>query len=556
MLKSKLERSLEELNFRDRRSSVRNNTPSNARISESEAETEEKWRREKAAMSEVLMIKEKEKNEAKEERKKMEEELRDVKRQLKECENLLKKRNSIGTTFNRFGWNNNSTTTGSKIPPPPPVSAFSNRGISSTTQNILETNIKRLQTRLDEKDAESAETVEALQQRFGQLSGQYEERMNKLKLELAEKNRSLEERKVCLECRQFAEKEEQMEAKAKSMVETIAKLKKEREISKGALISKEKRYQDQIVALNEQLQEKEKRLLILESKVALGLKTVKTASKDGVGEKRDVASEKQEVAPQAWQEERTKLNDRIDGLLREISSVNADRNKWKGQSELLVVDLEEEKKLRQKIASEKESFSAERNVLREEVASLKARMETLKEKEASRRILLETSADAAVVDANRETILKLKTEFGKQIRKSLELEQELIIAKFAEEKLAKSNSIINLLRTRISQLEDALSEAKENRSPSAKKIDRLEERLVDISRRQHHREDLIQRYAATSFAITANKAAEAHKSKDELMLENLDLKTRLADKEKMVGEFKKEMDSIIDGLKALGIKNV
>ena len=60
-------------------------------------------------------------------------------------------------------------------------------------------------------------------------------------------------------------------------------------------------------------------------------------------------------------------------------------------------------------------------------------------------------------------------------------------AEFAESRLVQSEGVIDRLKNRVRQLEDALSEAKENRSPVAKQVDKLEEKLGDISQRQRQR---------------------------------------------------------------------
>ena len=70
---------------------------------------------------------------------------------------------------------------------------------------------------------------------------------------------------------------------------------------------------------------------------------------------------------------------------------------------------------------------------------------------------------------------------------------------------------------------------------------------------QRHREDLLRRYAATSFSLSSSSSPSSSKTTDELILENADLKALLAEKEKLVDQFKGEMDAIIAGLKALGL---
>ena len=57
---------------------------------------------------------------------------------------------------------------------------------------------------------------------------------------------------------------------------------------------------------------------------------------------------------------------------------------------------------------------------------------------------------------------------------------------------------------------------------------------------------------ATSFPGKSNTTSHSGKqSMDDLIIENLDLKAQLVEKQKMVEAFKKEMDSIVEGLMKL-----
>ena len=79
---------------------------------------------------------------------------------------------------------------------------------------------------------------------------------------------------------------------------------------------------------------------------------------------------------------------------------------------------------------------------------------------------------------------KLKSDFGEQVRRCLDLERQLLSARFAADWLVDADAREAKLRARVARLEEALSEAKENRSPAANKLERMEERLKDLARRQ------------------------------------------------------------------------
>ena len=101
-----------------------------------------------------------------------------------------------------------------------------------------------------------------------------------------------------------------------------------------------------------------------------------------------------------WMEEKSRLEERIAGLSAEISRRDAERSKWKGQNELLTVDLEEEKKLGRKTAGERDDLRGERDrllgeteALKRQIEELKGKMKNAEEEAAAKRFLAEATTE-------------------------------------------------------------------------------------------------------------------------------------------------------------------
>merc|ERR1712142_144060 len=158
--------------------------------------------------------------------------------------------------------------------------------------------------------------------KFDVLKHQYDDQMNKLKLLLVEKSDQLEKRK-----KEEEEERTRMKEEVKGQAEVVSKLKREREISKGAWVSKEKKYQDQIEEAKAELLNRETRIAAMENKLKFWERKnekreeKKMTEEGGVNEggraverAGEVSKETGGDAEMRWKEERIILSERIEEL--------------------------------------------------------------------------------------------------------------------------------------------------------------------------------------------------------------------------------------------------
>ncbi|XP_043972185.1 centrosomal protein of 162 kDa isoform X3 [Gambusia affinis] len=472
--------------------------------------------------------------------------MQDLQRQVKELEQILRSRNpnSLPALIYAAASAAGREATSSGTHPP------------STVNVLLERRIQRLESELESHDQEAKRTLRAIEQQFHQIKLRYEQQICELEQQLAQRQLPVAAATVaeagtdawmskCLvleeELRQVQDRHQQKDKRLQDQIESLQQqLKHKAQPSPGrhqrqteaALGGRIKWLNQELATKNRTIQELSRTVERLQREPRNMMSMPRQRSESRAQESAAAAdsSTQAERFPAAQYEKTYQPSVFTGSQVPELQQENKALSRC---MEVLQLQSEQKKEeLKANAVQSKEELCRLKNEFAEQLSCVKAEhLRVLDHLQATHALEHSSSKVAELSNKLNSQEIAMKHQQQQQLKKLQECKEALSISRHREEALQKQ----------LTRLLQELKKAKEAQSSEVKLLCSLERKIISMELRHEHREKELQQVIAETFQMsTADLQSEVERWR------------RLArDKSRELDAFRSELDSILDILRYL-----
>ncbi|PWA29852.1 hypothetical protein CCH79_00020234, partial [Gambusia affinis] len=472
--------------------------------------------------------------------------MQDLQRQVKELEQILRSRNpnSLPALIYAAASAAGREATSSGTHPP------------STVNVLLERRIQRLESELESHDQEAKRTLRAIEQQFHQIKLRYEQQICELEQQLAQRQLPVAAATVaeagtdawmskCLvleeELRQVQDRHQQKDKRLQDQIESLQQqLKHKAQPSPGrhqrqteaALGGRIKWLNQELATKNRTIQELSRTVERLQREPRNMMSMPRQRSESRAQESAAAAdsSTQAERFPAAQYEKTYQPSVFTGSQVPELQQENKALSRC---MEVLQLQSEQKKEeLKANAVQSKEELCRLKNEFAEQLSCVKAEhLRVLDHLQATHALEHSSSKVAELSNKLNSQEIAMKHQQQQQLKKLQECKEALSISRHREEALQKQ----------LTRLLQELKKAKEAQRSEVKLLCSLERKIISMELRHEHREKELQQVIAETFQMsTADLQSEVERWR------------RLArDKSRELDAFRSELDSILDILRYL-----